>query len=262
MTKWDKTGCFIKKIFYFLLFFFIFAPTIKAEYEITDYRVNIDVLENGDLHIQEAFKMSGEYNGSERKIYYANNYEGYKFENMVLADKSLYNGSGVVLNEVRAINFSNTLDFLEFKENGDLFKKVNHAVKGNHGVYTSFDIESGLEYKIYNPSKMNKDFYLSYTLKNVVINHNDVSEFALFLFNQIEEEIKSLEITIHIPNNLELLKGYVHKNGTVKIINEETLQINVKDLKVNDNLDIRVVFDNNIIKTNKVTTENVLEKIE
>ena len=245
-----------------ILLFFLFIPTVKADYQVTDYKIDMTVLENGDIEVIEVFKMDGEYNGFERIINYKNNYIGYKGEKLASVDGNLYNISAIQLNEVRAINYDDKLTLEELKENGDLFKKVDVATKGEHGVYTITKEENSEIFKIYNPSKMNKDFYLSYTLKNVVINHNDVSEFALFLFNQIEEEIKSLEITIHIPNNLELLKGYVHKNGTVKIIDEETLQINVKDLKVNDNLDIRVVFDNNIIKTNKTTTENVLEKIE
>lgn len=245
-----------------ILLFFLFIPTVKADYQVTDYKIDMTVLENGDIEVIEVFKMDGEYNGFERIINYKNNYIGYKGDKLASVDGNLYNISAIQSNEVRAINYDDKLTLEELKENGDLFKKVDMATKGEHGVYTITKEENSEIFKIYNPSKMNKDFYLSYTLKNVVINHNDVSEFALFLFNQIEEEIKSLEITIHIPNNLELLKGYVHKNGTVKIIDEETLQINVKDLKVNDNLDIRVVFDNNIIKTNKTTTENVLEKIE
>ena len=245
-----------------ILLFFLFIPTVKADYQVTDYKIDMTVLENGDIEVIEVFKMDGEYNGFERIINYKNNYIGYKGEKLASVDGNLYNISAIQLNEVRAINYDDKLTLEELKENGDLFKKVDVATKGEHGVYTITKEENSEIFKIYNPSKMNKDFYLSYTLKNVVINHNDVSEFALFLFNQIEEEIKSLEITIHIPNNLELLKGYVHKDGTIKIIDEETLQINVKDLKVNDNLDIRVVFDNNIIRTNKTTTENVLEKIE
>lgn len=245
-----------------ILLFFLFIPTVKADYQVTDYKIDMTVLENGDIEVIEVFKMDGEYNGFERIINYKNNYIGYKGEKLASVDGNLYNISAIQLNEVRAINYDDKLTLEELKENGDLFKKVDMATKGEHGVYTITKEENSEIFKIYNPSKMNKDFYLSYTLKNVVINHNDVSEFALFLFNQIEEEIKSLEITIHVPNNLELLKGYVHKDGTIKIIDEETLQINVKDLKVNDNLDIRVVFDNNIVKANKVTTENVLEKIE
>lgn len=251
----------MKKLFILFLFFF-FIPIVNADYQVTDYKIDMTVLENGDIEVIEVFKMEGEYNGFERIINYKNNYIGYKGKKLASVDGNLYNISSVQLNEVRAINYDDKLTLEELKENGDLFKKVDLATKGEHGVYTITKDENSEIFKIYNPSKMNKDFYLSYTLKNVVINHNDVSEFALFLFNQIEEEIKSLEITIHVPNNLELLKGYVHKDGTIKIIDEETLQINVKDLKVNDNLDIRVVFDNNIVKANKVTTENVLEKIE
>lgn len=253
----------MKKLFIlFFFFFFFFIPIVNADYQVTDYKIDMTVLENGDIEVIEVFKMEGEYNGFERIINYKNNYIGYKGEKLASVDGNLYNISSIQLNEVRAINYDDKLTLEELKENGDLFKKVDLATKGEHGVYTITKDENSEIFKIYNPSKMNKDFYLIYTLKNVVINHNDVSEFALFLFNQIEEEIKSLEITIHIPNNLELLKGYVHKDGTIKIIDEETLQINVKDLKVNDNLDIRVVFDNNIVKANKVTTENVLEKIE
>ena len=251
----------MKKLFILFLFFF-FIPIVNADYQVTDYKIDMTVLENGDIEVIEVFKMEGEYNGFERIINYKNNYIGYKGKKLASVDGNLYNISSVQLNEVRAINYDDKLTLEELKENGDLFKKVDLATKGEHGVYTITKDENSEIFKIYNPSKMNKDFYLSYTLKNVVINHNDLSEFALFLFNQIEEEIKSLEITIHVPNNLELLKGYVHKDGTIKIIDEETLQINVKDLKLNDNLDIRVVFDNNIVKANKVTTENVLEKIE
>lgn len=251
----------MKKLFILFLFFF-FIPIVNADYQVTDYKIDMTVLENGDIEVIEVFKMEGEYNGFERIINYKNNYIGYKGKKLASVDGNLYNISSVQLNEVRAINYDDKLTLEELKENGDLFKKVDLATKGEHGVYTITKDENSEIFKIYNPSKMNKDFYLSYTLKNVVINHNDVSEFALFLFNQIEEEIKSLEITIHVSNNLELLKGYVHKDGTIKIIDEETLQINVKDLKLNDNLDIRVVFDNNIVKANKVTTENVLEKIE
>lgn len=251
----------MKKLFILFLFFF-FIPIVNADYQVTDYKIDMTVLENGDIEVIEVFKMEGEYNGFERIINYKNNYIGYKGKKLASVDGNLYNISSVQLNEVRAINYDDKLTLEELKENGDLFKKVDMATKGEHGVYTITKEENSEIFKIYNPSKMNKDFYLSYTLKNVVINHNDLSEFALFLFNQIEEEIKSLEITIHVPNNLELLKGYVHKDGTIKIIDEETLQINVKDLKLNDNLDIRVVFDNNIVKANKVTTENVLEKIE
>lgn len=251
----------MKKLFILFLFFF-FIPIVNADYQVTDYKIDMTVLENGDIEVIEVFKMEGEYNGFERIINYKNNYIGYKGEKLASVDGNLYNISSVQLNEVRAINYDDKLTLEELKENGDLFKKVDVATKGEHGVYTITKEENSEIFKIYNPSKMNKDFYLSYTLKNVAINHNDVSEFALFLFNQIEEEIKSLEITIHVPNNLELLKGYVHKDGTIKIIDEETLQINVEDLNVNDNLDIRVVFDNNIVKANKVTTENVLEKIE
>ena len=197
----------MKKIIYFIICFLFFIPTALADYEVTNYRIDLTILENGDVRVIEAFQMEGIYNGYERVVNYKNNYQGYKGDMLASIDKNLYNGSGLKLNEVRAIDYSKDATIEDFIKTGDLFKLVLEATKGDHSVYTITETENGQTYKIYNPSRMNKDFYIDYTLENMIINHKDISELAMYLFNYLEEDINNLELIIHIPNNQEKLKA-------------------------------------------------------
>ena len=219
----------MKKIIFLIVCFIFLIPTALADYEVINYKVDLTILENGDISVFEIFQMTGTYNGYERTINYRNNYHGYKGDMLTSFDKNLYNGDGLTLNEVRAINYSEDTAIEEFKENGDLFTLVDEAIKGDHSVYTITEKEDGQIYKIYNPSRMNKDFYLDYTLENMVINHEDVAELAMYLFNDLSEDINNLEITIHIPNNEENLQIWTHggENVQIEYIDEETVVLNI-----------------------------------
>ena len=254
----------MKKIIFFVTCFLFLVPIALADYEVANYQVDITVLENGNLNIIEALQMKGIYNGYERKIKYRNNYQGYKGDILASIDKNLYNGNGLKLNEVRAINYSNEIDIVEYKETGDLFKLVDEAKKGNHSVYTISNITDGQIYKIYNPSRMNKDFYFDYTLENMVINHQDVAEVAMYLFDNLEEDINNIVIAIHIPLNNDNLKVWTHGGEDVKIkyVDEETITINVGKIKKDTTFDLRFIFDNDVVLTKKTTDELVLDKIE
>ena len=121
----------MKKIFCFFLLL-ILPITIEAR-EITDYRVDVVVLDNGDIQIVEMFNMEGVYNGYERIIKYDNNYQGYYGDLLSSTqDGSIYDGSRAVLNEIRAINYEKSLSFEQVRENGDIFIKSNNASKGEY----------------------------------------------------------------------------------------------------------------------------------
>ncbi len=252
----------MKKIICFVIGFLFFIPTVLASYEVTNYRIDLTILENGDVKVIEAFQMEGVYNGYERVVNYKNNYHGYKGDILASVDKNLYNGSGLKLNEVRAINYLQDATMEELQEEGDLFNLVDDALKGDHSVYTITKKENGEIYKIYNPSRMNKDFYIDYTLENMVINHQDVAELAMYLFADSTETITNLEITIHIPNNKENLQIWTHGSETkFKYLDEETVLIKLKSLNKDDSFDFRLIFDNNIVNTNKKTGQIILDKI-
>lgn len=247
----------MKKLF--LLLFFLFIPKINA-YNITNYKINMTILENGNIEVVEMFKMTGDYNGFERIIKYRDNYEGYKGDALVVADKQMYNGSGINLNEIRSIEFSNKLTMPEIIETGDLFKNSANATKGDYGVYKIEKTENSESIKIYNSSKMNKDFYINYTLKNMVIDYNDISEVMLPLFYNMEEKIDNFELTIKVPNNKKILEIWIHgQEGKVTKIDEETIKINVTNLETVNYFDFRLVFDR--IDSNKIVNEDAFSSI-
>jgi len=256
----------MKKILYIIFLMILFIPSVNASgYKIENYEIDITVLEDGSLNVQEAFKMNSPYNGYERIIYYKNNYNDY-LESILysVSDNEIYDFDDVILNEVRAINYESNLDFITLQENGDLFKKINRAYKGDYGVYVVEKKENGKRYRIYNSSSMNKDLYINYTLENVAISHSDISEIPINIF-EFKESIKNLDIYIHLPNNEEILDAWVHKiNSKIEFIDSNTIKINIKNIKENSSFDFRIICDKNENfkkKTNEVVYEKIL-KIE
>ena len=247
----------MKKIL--LLLFFLFIPKVNA-YNITNYKVDMTILENGNIEVIEMFKMNGDYNGFERKIKYRNNYDGYKKEELVAFDKQLYDGGGINIKEIRSIDYSSQLEIPEIIETGDLFTESSEATKGDYGVYKKINFTDGESIKIYNSSKMNKDFYISYTLKNIAIDYNDISEVMFPLFYDMDETIDNFELTINIPNNKKNLEIWIHGHDSEIVkIDKETIKVNITNLKTSDYFDFRIIFDR--IDSNKTLSEDALAKI-
>ena len=253
----------MKKII-FILFLLLLPISAKASYGIENYKMDITILETGDIQVLEAFEMNGVYNGMNRNISYKGNYENYYGTTISsLGDSSIYDGNGIVLNEIRGINFDQNESFNSFITNGDLFNKVESASKGDYGYYVVKQNENGEEYIIYNHSKMNKDFYLSYILKNMAIVHSDVAELGLNVFTEMNESINNLEIIVHIPNNKNLLYVWTHgiSKGNSTIIDSETVKINISNLD-NNPLDFRLTFDKDVInESTKITNMEALDNI-
>jgi len=252
----------MKKILFSILIFLI-PIFVNADYSVKDYRIDITILENGDLNIIESFTMDGIYNGYEKSIIYKDNYKGY-YGNKVSSIKNsyLYDADSITLNEIRSIDYDLNSDNSNLIETSYLFSKEDEALKGDYGVYTINKLQNGYLYKIYNPSKMNKDFYIDYTLNNLVIVHEDIAEIGLNLFNEINENIDFLTINIHIPNNKKLLNFWVHNLNEFdyELIDNQTIELTANN--INSKLDFRLIFDKEVITDiNKKSKENVYDKI-
>lgn len=244
-----------------LLLICLLPVIVKADYSVTNYRINMTILENGDVEVIEAFSMSGLYNGFEKNINYKNIYDNYSKSSLSsVENKDLYDGKSIILNEIRSIDFSNELEFTELINNSYLFEINESAKKGDYGFYNHIETSDGIIYKIYNPSMLNKDFYISYTIEDLVISHEDISELAISILKDNEQNIDNLEITINIPNNKDVLKLWVHgQEGIVESSNNQNLKITINNIAKNEDLDFRLVFDSIIFGKN--TNETVLEKI-
>ena len=250
----------MKRVLFAIL---LFLPIcVHADYSIDNYRVDITINKNGDVDVVEAFSMSGIYNGFEKTIDYKGNYDGYRESKIISIDNTkLYNADDVTLNEIRAINFNMHLPIVKLINNSHLFTKTNKASKGEYGVYAINKMNNGNEYKIYNPSMFNKDFYINYTLDNLAIQHDDISEVGLRLFKHSKEKIKNMEINIIVPDNQNYLDAWVHTKDNYVITKDESfIKIKMNNISSND-FDIRVVYDKEALITNKKSNELVLDKI-
>lgn len=249
-----------KLIFFFLI---IMLPNIVKAYGINNYYIDAIIQSNGDVLIQEYFNLTGEYNGFERIIEYANE-DLYEFDpNMNSFGGSLiHNGNGLEIKEVRATPIVNNFDFNNI--DGDIFKIASTAKKGDYGVYTVTDKNNGKNILIYNPSIKNKAFYLKYIIKNVAIRHNDIAEIGWNIIgNEFRESISNLEVILHIPNN-QNIKAWAHGpiNGNIEIINPETVKFQINGLSSYRAIDIRATFDLDVInESNKTTNTDALDKI-
>lgn len=243
---------------FLILFFFLLIPKVNA-YEITNYDINLTILENGNIDVAEIIEMTGDYNGFERIIKYKNNYNDYKTDKLVLFDKKLYDGNDIVINNINGFQYiEETLE--ENLKLGDSFVESNFAAKGDYGLYKVESFSDGESFKIYNPSKYNKNLYINYTLKNMVITHEDISEVMFPLFYDMEEFIRNLEITINIPNNKNMLEAYVHGvENKINRIDEETIKISIDNFNTENYFDFRVIFDD--LDTNKISKQFALESI-
>ena len=218
----------MKKFKIILISFLIMFPNIIKAYGIDNYYIDATIQNNGDILVEEYFSLTGEYNGFERIIEYANE-DLYEFDpNMESFGGSLiHNGNGLEIKEVRAIPTSNNFIFSNIQ--GDIFERVSSAKKGDYGVYTENYKSNGKSILIYNPSKENKAFYLKYVVKNISIKHNDVAEIGWnTIGNEFRESIANLEITLHIPGNKNV-RAWAHGplNGNVNIIDSETVKFKI-----------------------------------
>ena len=156
----------MKKIIKIIIFSLltIFPITVYAESGIEKFYINAIVEENGDLTVEEYFYLNGEFNGMEREILYKND-DLYDFrpELDYYGGSKIHNGSGIELNEIRALPIDDDFDFSNI--GGTKFELVSSADAGDYGVYEIDTLSDGENYRIYLPDSYNEAFYIKYTLK-------------------------------------------------------------------------------------------------
>lgn len=247
-----------------LLFLVIIPVRIEARDGITNYYIYATILSNGDINVREIFTMNGSFNGMNRIINFEGSYD--KFDGSIDSFKGsdIYNGDSIIINEVKGISYSNKLVFSDLGKMGDRFKEVSTANKGDYGVYTNREEFDGINLMIYNPSSRNKAFYIDYTITNMAIIHNDVAELGFNLFTELTEYVDNLEMVVSVPNNQNTIKVWAHGPlwGESRIVNKKTVKITVTELEPNTPVDIRLVFDKEVLsESSKYSNTDALDKI-
>lgn len=232
----------MKKIFYTIALFLLLIPLkvgATSTY-IDNYYIDITVNDNGNLLVKELFTYKGKFNGAYKTISYNSNSATVALP----VDSSLYSPDDVILKEIKDIKVDSNVDFSYINHEGSAFERNDYASVGSNGYYSVTSGYKEYTYKIFNPGTY-KGFYIEYELENAVINHSDVAEVWLNIFNNIPDNINHLELHVNIENNNELLRAWAHGplTGNIKIVNNKQVIFTVDDLTTSDTFDIRLAFD-------------------
>lgn len=240
----------MKKIILGLLLFFVTPFVVQAaQYDITDFYVKANILNNGDLEVNELIVLDGDFNGYERDILYANsNLSGGDF-----ANNRLYNASNITDVEIKAkyVNHisMNTFDDSDF----DSFNLANYASNGSKALYVKSNLNNGYRFRMYYKSNNQKvAFYLKYTVKDAVVLHNDVAElYWTFIPDGFEDELNNINIEVYLPNsdNSNNFRIWAHGNlsGEVDFIGKTGVRANIGEVFFGESVDIRMTFDKSLV---------------
>lgn len=244
-----------KKLLFFILFLF-FPFKIKASTYISNYYIDATITGN-DMHIKEVFIYKGNYNGAFKNLYYGTT----DLENSLLIDSNLYNPDDILLNKIGEIELNEPINFNIIHEEVIPFILNNEASIGSKGYYSVKKDFEKYTYKIFNPGGT-KAFYIEYTLKNVVVSHEDVNEVWLNIFKEISDEIENIELHLHLPDWNENIKVWAHGplTGNIEIKSPTLVYVTIPSLTQKDYFDIRFTFDNTFLSS-KQTSIQALDKI-
>lgn len=230
--------------------FIMFLPIFVYADGTARYYIEVNVLDTGDAEIKELKLMDGVYKGYKTSIRYKSNglskFDGSKSS---FEGSDIYNASALTNVKVYDVKFTTT-DFSVINKKNKEFVLVNSAEKGDYGVYTKTKNSEGVDIMSYQPSSYARASLITYTLKDLVVVHNDIAEIAHdFIGTDYAEEINNLIIRINLPSSSKELRIFSHGplNGKNRIIDDKSVEITYETLDKENAVDGRVVFDKSIV---------------
>jgi len=242
-----------KRIFYYLGIAFLLVPSVVfAKKDGTSHMyINMDVKEDGSVDVVELAELSGSYNGRLRSLVFKNT-SARKFQGELIdfRGSDIYNASSITDLKVceASTGFSRPTSDLCERE----FSVIDFGREGMSGVYEREDNDTGINLKIYNPSSRKKAFYISYTLHDVVVVHNDVAEIAWNLLGYgYTENIYDFKVWVNLPKKDSDLRVFLKGNentlnGEIRRENDQTAYIYYNFLGAYNPVSVRMMFDKSI----------------
>ncbi len=260
----------MKKIIYLFCLMFFFIVNVKAyvNYDITDYLIDANILENGDLQVKELIVLDGEFHGYVRDIMFKNSKLSNNSNNY--SDNDIYNAKGITDVKISAKKLENVVSFSTFSEVFKPLTKAYFESEAVDGNYVESSISNGKSFKMYYEGHNESIAYLlSYTISSAVVIHEDIAElYWTFIGNGFEDKINNLQIKVHLPNNdnSDLFRFWAHGDiaGKIDKIDDNSVLATIKSLDKNSPVDIRMTFDKNLIKDVSKLNQNdekALDKI-
>lgn len=250
---------YLKLLLFVIVSFFSFCFKVTAS-DISNYYININILNNGDIKVQEVRQLNGYYNGIITNLNYKNN--SVNNTTFDFLEDNKYNADNIT--DIKVFDITNPVFSKDIFNNlNKEFIKVESAKTGDYGIYTLTSNYNGYTIKTFLPSKYNSAQYLEYTIKNVVVVHNDVAEVFWNLLRNNNESIDNYKVWINLPDKSDTQRIFLHGGvGNSKIVDNKTYEIHYDNISSYTDISYRIVFDKSIVSgSNKLSKVDGLESI-
>lgn len=230
---------------YFILFLTIIVILIlttksQANFGISNFEIDCQVLENGDMRVKEniTYSTNETRNGVIRNIQ--------------------------ITNPLNTKNSAKDITLEGVYVNGEICQQVASAVNGNDKVYTY--TQSGDEYtiKLFTPFKYaGKTVTYQYLLTDVATKYNDIGEiYWNFIGKEWDTPINNVIIHITLPQEAAQDTIYVYGHGSDNgsfTKNNNYITLYARKLSAYQAIDVRILFSKEAIPySTKTINKNVL----
>lgn len=237
----------MKKLLVFIVSFMLMPIiSLAVNYDITHYYINADVLENGDMEVSELIVLKGSFNGYERDILYGS---------------SNFMASASGLDDIEVYGkYVDDVSMDSFLDSYDLFERVSNANNGDKGKYIVSFLPNGYRLRMhYATTRGQTAFLIKYTLKNVVVLHDEFAEvYWNFIGSDFEDKIHDLKIKVNLPDfdESDYFRIWAHgeMSGEVRFDNTYTssLLAEAKIVSERTPTDVRLTFSKDLIDEDRI----------
>ncbi len=263
----------MKKILFliFSLLMYINVQASSVNYNITNFLIDANILENGNLEMKELIVLDGTFHGYVRELEYKNpKLSDYTPGEINFANSAIYNAKGISNVKVSTRNVTN--EEITFETFQKIFTPLTRALNekiAKDGNFIYHNEEDILSYKMYQSAEDEAiAFFVSYIVEDAVVIHEDVAElYWNFIGTGFTDKISNLQIKLHLPkeDNTDAFHGWAHGDitGEIDFVDQKTILAQMKSLDKNTVVDIRTTFDKSLIHSNTLrhSNEMALEEI-
>lgn len=239
----------------FLLLFPYFVSAASVNYNITDFYIDADIMENGDITMKELIVLEGDFNGYVRELQYKNSkLNSYTPGEINFANSAIYNAKAI--SNVKVATRNVTDEEISYDTFHYIFTPLTRvtneklAKDGNYIYHNEGDMQS---YKMYQSAEDEAiAFLISYTIEDAVVIHEDVAElYWNFIGSGFTDKINNLKIRVNLPSedHSENFRFWAHGDitGEIDALNRQSILASMKSLEKNTVVDVRLTFDKNLI---------------
>lgn len=245
----------MRKVIWSLCLFCLPLFVSAASVEVTDFLVDAQILEDGDMIVREIIVADGSFNWFERDLLYTN-------DTLELTDSfannAIYNAGDikdiiVKTKKVDDVSFDTFLDD-DFEES----IKVSYGTDGSEKKFTVNTLSGGYRVRIYDYTNQDKvAFYLEYRVEDVLVLHRDVAElYWTFVPDRFEDTLQNVLVRVSLPktDTSNYFRFWAHGNldGEIIDLDDKTVEAKISEVLPGESVDIRFTFDTSLVDAKRV----------